>query len=213
MTNIDQLTHKIYEDIQNALSNIAVHFENPYAKISAINARVGQISSTISTVDDLNSELFSKDNGWVIDFEFQPVLEDKSTRSFEMTSTLSWFEHLPIKALKGVGVIWQDRFITFNIITIGDLLLTSANLIKGMSEEYDSVAPLTFKRMSELLDVDLPLSTYETYSNLTLADLIDDYLKFANDKSETMNQSKKTVNFINNCLLCVDQKFINKISF
>jgi len=211
--NIDQLTLKIYKDIQYALSNVAVHFENPYAKISTINAKIGQISSTIATVDDLTSDLLSKDNGWVIDFEFQPTSGDKSTQSFEMTSMLPWFENLPIKALKGIGKTWQDRFITLNILTIGDLLLASANLIKEMAEEYDSVAPLTFKRMSELLDVDLPLSTYETYSHLTLADLIGDYLKFANDKSEMMNQSKKTADFVNNCLLCIDQDFINKIAF
>ncbi|WP_413699978.1 hypothetical protein ACLKMH_22095 [Psychromonas sp. KJ10-10] len=213
--NIEILTQKIIDDLENALANMSGYIENPQVKINTINARVGQLSSSIQSSEDLSTDIFSKDNGWVVDFEFQPSVSNISRPTenddFTTVSTFPWFEELPINALKGLGQTWQQRLKDLDITNIRDLHSSNAESIKKIATEFDSVMPMTFKRMTELLDEQLPQEVYQSYFGLALTTLLNDYIKFSNSALQGSSQSQLTLDFINNCQLCIDQKFIVKI--
>lgn len=212
--DIQALTLKITSELETALSNMSVYLDDPLFKITTVNAKVGQMSDSIASVDDLAADVFSKENGWIVDFEFQPTLKNTTSPTNEKLATIStlpWFDNLPLEAIKGIGDTWRDRFINLEIITIGDLLVCQSALINTLVGQYDSVEPIAFKRMTELLDVTIPLSVFKAYSELTLADLINNYTQISDSELEIKQHAQLTMDFINNCLLCIDQKYLTNI--
>ena len=210
--SIENITQQIVEDVQDALAEITTHIENPQAAITQVNVRVGQKSSLIADVEDLDASPFSAKNGWVIDIEFTPEQLKGSRQTFKTIDTYPVFKDLPIDAIKGLGSTWEQRFNGHAIYVIEDLVNVPASRLKEWSQAYDSLAPIEFRRKADMLDRQIPLSLVNESLDQNLVEWVYSDFSYLNlapaDKSREIALIK---HFFEVCVAAIDIDALRKI--
>ncbi|MFO8047819.1 MAG: hypothetical protein R6U29_02200 [Desulfosudaceae bacterium] len=203
--NAQEMTRRIYEDVQDALSLVAERIENPPARIESVNVRVGERSDAMQAIADLDPSPFSSRNGWIIDITFSPRdLSRDDSHTFKTISALPLFSALPVKTIRGVGRIWANRLGAIGLDTIGGLVAAEDSAIAALVNEFDNLFPLACRHKAAQLDSALPLFVVERFGQQDLYTLTrtDPELIAAVCQNKAMN--RLTARFLSACAAGID---------
>jgi hypothetical protein len=208
----NEITKRIYEDLQDALSAIADNIEHPSAAIESIHVRVGERSSLIQTMDDLDPSPFSSQNGWIIDVAFSPFhLRKKGTHTFKTQSAFPLFSRLPISSIKGIGAIWAKRFQAESIRTIGDLSGADDAFIDEFCQRYNSIQAFSYRHKAVQLDQKIPFELIENFGHLNLHHLIKTQTKLISEAWTDPLLLQLIFSFFNCCANSLDAHILETL--
>lgn len=177
--DINELVLQLHGELKFAFDVANAAEKESGMQLQTVKARLGrkdleeENSSNGNTLNGLSSDRYPTKEDWEIEVSYKygdPVAGIPKSLNWVNTANskliLERLSTTKVVKVKGVSSVWVKKLASSNIITIGDLALSSSEKILGLCNQFNSMAPLEFQTKVLLLVRDFtPLIYSEFYEH------------------------------------------------
>lgn len=166
-----------FETAQSAEQQLGLRMENVKARFGRkeITEEEGVESKEEDYVEVLNGERYPNEEDWEIEVNYKhglPIPDIPQSQNWvsstESQLIIQRLGTTPIIYVKGVNLVWKDRFQKAGISTIEDIALASTKKIQSLCRQYNTLKPLEFQVKVLLLIRDFKPIRHIQYKQISL---------------------------------------------